>query len=87
LVVSFLKLAAINMAQSKLTTFFKSAASNGKCFRPAMLHTCITNYMVKLNQRWKPTIAIAVLRKKRVEVNTKKVTVLPVLMVSVFLIP
>ncbi len=32
LVVSFLKLVAIIMAQSKLTTFFKSAASNDKYF-------------------------------------------------------
>jgi len=34
-VVSFLKLLAIIMAQSKLTTFFKNAASNGKCFNPS----------------------------------------------------
>jgi len=43
--------------------------------------------MVKLNERWKLTIAIAVLMKKRVKVNTKKVTVLPVLSVIVFLVP
>ncbi len=67
------------MVQSKLTTFFKSAANNDKCFT----RSYETRYVTYLKQ----TITIAVLMKKRVEVNTKKVTVLPVLSVSVFLVP
>ncbi len=80
------------MAQSKLTTFFKSAASNGKCFIRSYETRYVTYMYHKLDGKAESDVEAdnyncAVLMKKRVEVNTKKVTVLPVLSVSVFLVP
>ena len=49
LVASFLKLAAITMVQSKLTTFFKSAPSNGKCFMPRYEISYVTYMYHKLD--------------------------------------
>ncbi len=91
LVVIFLKLVAIIMAQSKLTTFFKSAASNVKCFIRSYDTRYVTYMYHKLDGRAESDVEADNYNcssdEKRVEVNTKKVTVLPVLSVSVFLVP
>ncbi len=88
LVVSFLKLVAIIMAQSKLTTFFKSAASNGKCFTCSYEIRYVTYMYHKLDGKAESDVEADNYNCSSDEkVNTKKVTVLPVLSVSVFLVP